>query len=97
MKKDFSGKPMDEGHLQLSLVESWLPPENGILAIEHRDDLMDFTGFSNYASLIESDFPLKYAVYQELRNKGLVPRPVTSSGRITGFTGILKAPKELAF
>lgn len=73
-EKGFFGKPMDEGHLQLSLVESCYLLKNGILAIEHRDDMMDFAGFSNYASRIESDFSVKYAVYEELRNNGLVPK-----------------------
>ncbi len=71
----FFGKPMDEGHLQLSLVESCFLLEKGILGIEHRNcKRLDFGDFSRLASDIESDFMIKLAVYRELRNNGLVPK-----------------------
>ncbi|MCZ7396075.1 MAG: tRNA-intron lyase [Candidatus Methanoperedens sp.] len=71
----FFGKPMDEGHLQLSLVESCYLLNNGILGIEKRNNArLDFSEFSRLASEIESDFMIKYAVYEELRNCGLVPK-----------------------
>ncbi len=74
-KSGFFGKLMDEGHLQLSLVESCYLLNNGILEIENRDhEKLDFTGFSGLASRIESDFLMKYRVYEELRNSGLVPK-----------------------
>lgn len=71
----FFGKPMDEGHLQLSLVESCYLLKNGILEIEDRDnEKMDIDMFSKRALNIESDFLIKYAVYEKLRNNGLVPK-----------------------
>lgn len=71
----FFGKPMDEGHLQLSLVESCYLLKNGILEIEQRNhEKLDFAGFSGIASRIEPDFAIKYAVYEKLRNSGLVPK-----------------------
>src|SRR3972149_6137885 len=71
----FFGKPMDEGHLQLSLVESGYLSNSGILNIESRDGKkLDFNDFSGLASKIESDFMIKYKVYENLRNNGLVPK-----------------------
>ncbi len=71
----FFGKPMDEGHLQLSLVESCYLLEKGILDIEQRNHTkLDFDDFSRIASDIESDFMIKLAVYRTLRNNGLVPK-----------------------
>jgi tRNA-intron endonuclease len=71
----FFGKPMDEGHLQLSLVESGYLSNIGILDIESREgEKLDFNEFSNIASRIESDFKIKYKVYEKLRNNGLVPK-----------------------
>ncbi len=71
----FFGKLMDEGHLQLSLVESCYLLKNGILEIEQRNHKsLDFADFSRLASKIESDFMIKYVVYEKLRNNGLVPK-----------------------
>lgn len=71
----FFGKPMDEGHLQLSLVESCYLLGKGILEIEKKDrEKVDSAEFSKLASTIESDFMLKYAVYEKLRDRGLVPK-----------------------
>jgi tRNA-intron endonuclease len=74
-KEGFFGKPMDEGHLQLSLVESCYLLNKGILEIEKRNhEMLDFAEFSRLASEIEADFVIKYAVYEKLRNSGLVPK-----------------------
>lgn len=75
LKDGFFGKPMDEGHLQLSLVESAYLLNTNILEIEDRDHkIIDFEKFSQTASNIESDFKIKYDVYEKLRNNGLVPK-----------------------
>ena len=71
----FFGKPMDEGHLQLSLVESCYLLDTGVLEIVKRDNKrLDFESFSGAASRIESDFMIKYRAYEKLRNSGLVPK-----------------------
>ncbi len=73
--RGFFGKPMDEGHLQLSLVESCYLLNKGITGIENRDgERLDFINFSKIASIIESDFMVKYRVYEKLRDCGLVPK-----------------------
>jgi tRNA-intron endonuclease len=74
-KEGFFGKPMDEGHLQLSLVESCYLLDNGVMEIEKRNhEKLDFVEFSDIAASIESDFMIKYKVYEILRNSGLVPK-----------------------
>lgn len=71
----FFGKPMDEGHLQLSLVESSYLMKKGIIEIENKNnEKLDFDLFSDIASRIESDFMIKYEVYENLRNCGLIPK-----------------------
>ncbi len=71
----FFGKLVDEGHLQLSLVESCYLLERKVLAIEDRNlEKLDSAGFSGIASRIESDFMIKYRAYEELRNSGLIPK-----------------------
>ncbi|VVB56105.1 tRNA-splicing endonuclease [uncultured archaeon] len=74
-KDGFYGKPMDEGHLQLSLIESCYLLKKGILDIENKNkEVLDFDSFSKSASDIESNFMVKYSVYEKLRNEGLVPK-----------------------
>lgn len=73
-KEGFFGRLMDEGHLQLSLVESCYLLNRGVLEIQKNRDIMDFAGFSGIACNIESDFMIKYAVYEQLRDSGLVPK-----------------------
>ena len=71
----FFGKRMDEGHLQLSLVESCFLLNRGILVIERRDnEILDFDAFLKLASHIESDFLIKFKAYEKLRNSGLIPK-----------------------
>jgi len=74
-QEGFFGKPMDEGHLQLSLIESCYLMNCGVLKIEKRNhEILDFAQFSEIATSIESDFMIKYDVYEKLRNSGLVPK-----------------------
>ncbi|MCZ7356725.1 MAG: tRNA-intron lyase [Candidatus Methanoperedens sp.] len=74
-KEGFFGKLMDEGHLQLSLVESAYLLNKEVLEIESRNnERLDFDEFSRLASRIESDFMTKYRVYEKLRNSGLIPK-----------------------
>lgn len=70
----FFGKPIDEDHLQLSLVESFYLLNEGILEIEKRNRTLDPDEFSGLASEIESDFMIKYKVYETMRNNGIVPK-----------------------
>ncbi|MDD5474546.1 MAG: tRNA-intron lyase [Candidatus Methanoperedens sp.] len=93
----FFGKPMDEGHLQLSLIESCYLLKKGFLEIEQRNHVrLDFAGFSRLASLIESDFMIKYAVYEKLRNHGLVPKTGFKFGTHFRVYKNFKTPAELS-
>jgi tRNA-intron endonuclease len=73
-KEGFFGRLMDEGNLQLSLVESCYLLNRGVLEIQKNRDNMDVAGFSGIACNIESDFMIKYTVYEQLRDSGLVPK-----------------------
>ncbi|MDP2768177.1 MAG: tRNA-intron lyase [Candidatus Methanoperedens sp.] len=73
-KEGFFGKPMDQGHLQLSLVESCYLLNRGVLKIQRNRETLNFAEFSGIACNIESDFMIKYTVYEKLRDSGLVPK-----------------------
>ncbi len=70
----FFGKPMNEGHLQLSLIESCYLLSKGILDIEQKNENIDPATFLRMASIIDSDFMIKYRVYEKLRDNGLIPK-----------------------
>jgi len=93
----FFGKPMDEGHLQLSLIESGFLLKKGIVRIEQRDHvLLDHESFCRIASGIESDFMKKYAVYEKLRNSSVIPKTGFKFGThfrvYKDFEGLSKLP-----
>ena len=82
----FFGKLTKEKRLLLSLVEASYLMKKNLLAIEVREQKsenrpepqtsnlkpMNFEQFIEYASSIESDFTDKYAVYEDLEEKGLI-------------------------
>jgi len=72
----FYGKMLDESRLQLSLVESAYLLGNGIINVHDResDVVIDIKEFSKRASAIEPEFLSKLKVYEDLRNRGLVPK-----------------------
>ncbi|MGP8321491.1 MAG: tRNA-intron lyase [Methanosarcinaceae archaeon] len=72
----FYGKMLDDTRLQLSLVESAYLLENGVINIHDREsgDAIDIKEFSKRASAIEPEFLGKCKVYEDLRNRGLVPK-----------------------
>ncbi|MDD4161691.1 MAG: tRNA-intron lyase [Methanothrix sp.] len=68
----FYGKPVGE-RLQLSLVESAYLLEKSVISLVDRSgEVMDLESFAAIARQIESDFDLKFSVYKDLRDKGLV-------------------------
>ncbi len=68
------GKLMNNECLQLSLVESGYLLKNGIIGIEKQNHEFCFDEFSKLASKVESDFMMKYMVYEKLRNNRLIPK-----------------------
>lgn len=66
----FFGRKLDESRLQLSLVESGYLLSKQWIRIEHTDNEID--AFNEYAEGIEPGYMLKYLVYSDLRDKGLI-------------------------
>jgi len=64
-KNDFYGNLTKEKRLLLSLVEAAYLINKGLLELS-------FEQFVEHATTIESDFMDKYAVYEDLRDKGLI-------------------------
>ncbi|MFW5987618.1 MAG: tRNA-intron lyase [Methanohalophilus sp.] len=72
----FYGKPLDQKRLQLSLVEGAFLLKNNIIEVTTRynRDRLGFSEFCERAAHIEPLFHRKYRVYEDLRNKNLVPK-----------------------
>jgi tRNA-intron endonuclease, archaea type len=71
-ERGFYGKPVG-GRLQLSLVESAYLLEKGLVQMEDRSGkALSLEEFKERAKEIEADFPMKYQVYRDLREKKLV-------------------------
>jgi len=68
----FYGNPVG-GRLQLSLVESAYLLDKGLIQMEDREGRsLGEQEFRERAGRIEADFPMKYGVYRDLREKDLV-------------------------
>ncbi|SMH41262.1 tRNA-intron lyase [Methanohalophilus portucalensis] len=72
----FYGKPLDQKRLQLSLVEGAFLLKNNIIEVTTRkdDNKLNFDDFCEKAAHIEPLFQRKYRVYEDLRNRKLVPK-----------------------
>jgi tRNA-intron endonuclease len=71
----FFGRKLDESRLQLSLVESGYLLDKQWIGIEHKDVTdADAGTFNEYAAGIEPGYMLKYQVYSDLRDHGLVAK-----------------------
>ena len=74
-EKGFFGKFIDKNRLQLSLVESaYLLKNNCIEIVDLNNEKISLSGFIKLASKIEDDFAIKYDVYEDIRNKGLIAK-----------------------
>lgn len=68
----FFGRLVDE-RLQLSLVESeYLIKKGNIEVFDLNGSQLDFNSFLKVAKQIEKDFIMKYRIYEDLREKGMV-------------------------
>ncbi len=71
----FFGKFIDENRLQLSLVESaFLLKNEFIKIVDLNDKEIGLNEFIRLASKIEGDFSIKFDVYEDIRNKGLIAK-----------------------
>ncbi len=96
-KKGFYGKLLDPEHLQLSLVESAYLLENNIIKVHDRETggVLDFEEFSKRASEIEPEFLGKYRVYEDLRDRHLVPKTGFKFGTHFRVYSQVKLPEKI--
>ncbi|MCK4938299.1 MAG: tRNA-intron lyase [Methanosarcinales archaeon] len=73
-KQHLFGKPLDETRLQLSLIEAAYLQEMNIIEIKDNlgEHVLNPAEFSDTSTTVEADFPMKLAVYQNLRDVGMV-------------------------
>ncbi|AEH60340.1 tRNA intron endonuclease [Methanosalsum zhilinae DSM 4017] len=95
--KGFYGKPLDEDRLQLSLIESAYLLEKNLIQIKdrERDKVLDSDYFFNKASEIEPEFSIKYHVYRDMREKGLVPKTGFKFGTHFRLYIDIESPKKI--
>lgn len=71
----FYGKFLDESRLQLSLVETAYLLKQGVITLyDACGEAIECGDFMRIAGSIEPEFPLKYASYEDLRQRNLVPK-----------------------
>lgn len=71
------GKPLDEKRLHLSLIEAAYLQVNGLIIIRDskkdvKNNILAPDKFAEQAAIVDPDFPLKLAVYKDLRDQGMV-------------------------
>jgi tRNA-intron endonuclease len=71
----FYGKFLDETRLQLSLVEAaYLLKKNIIHLYDASEKPITHSEFMSLANTIEPEFNLKYQTYEDMRERGLIPK-----------------------
>ena len=71
------GKPLDEKRLHLSLIEAAYLQIKGVIIIRDnkkdvKNNILTPDEFAEHAVIVDTDFPLKLAVYKDLRDQGMV-------------------------
>ncbi|MCA9477660.1 MAG: tRNA-intron lyase [Nanoarchaeota archaeon] len=75
------GTELNDGKLQLSLVESlYLMEKKKIAVFDGRNKQLDFDTFVRRASRVEPNFWIKYAVYKDMRNRGYIVKTALKFG-----------------
>ncbi len=89
----FYGRESDD-ELQLSMVETLYLIEKKVLIVHHGStgEEMDKTDIKNYADSIQNDFLLRYNVYKNLRERGLIPKTGFKYG--TAYRCYLGEPED---
>jgi len=71
----FFGKWIEEektSYLQLSLEEAMILIERGFLDIKHNSKKLSSGDFYNICTTVDREFPHKFTVYRDLRNRGFI-------------------------
>jgi len=73
LEKGWFGKPLGEGRVQLAPVEALYLVERGKLkVVDENGEEQSFERLFTLFTKTDPDFPLKYAVYSDLRSKGYI-------------------------
>lgn len=67
----YYGKPLDD-RLELALVEACLLVKRGRIVVFKNDKQLSFQELYDHACKIDERFPIRYRVYEDLRERGLV-------------------------
>ncbi len=75
------GSLLDDGRVQLSLIESLhLTEKKKLLVYDSRNKLIDFEGFLKKAQKVEPNFWIRYCVYRDIRNRGYIIKTALKFG-----------------
>jgi len=75
------GSLLDDGKLQLSLLEALYLIEKGkIFAVDGRGKNIDFEGFLKKAQKKEPNFWIRYCVFKDMRNRGYIIKTALKFG-----------------
>jgi tRNA-intron endonuclease len=72
---------LDNGRLQLSLIESlYLMEKNTIVVYKTKNKKIDFDEFSKKAKKLEPNFWVRFCVYKDIRNRGYIIKTALKFG-----------------
>lgn len=75
------GKPLEDGKIQLSLLEALYLKEKGrLLILDGRNKEMPFDTFLKRANKVEPNFWIRYCVFKDMRNRGYVVKTALKFG-----------------
>ncbi|MBW2967287.1 tRNA-intron lyase [Candidatus Woesearchaeota archaeon] len=75
------GKPIEDGKIQLSLLEALFLMEKGRLEVkDSRSKTIMFESFVKKAGKVEPNFWIRYCVFKDMRNRGYVVKTALKFG-----------------
>ena len=75
------GELLDDGRVQLSLIESlYLIEKKRLIVYGLRNKVIDFEAFFKKAQKVEPNFWVRYCVYKDIRNRGYIIKTALKFG-----------------
>ena len=75
------GELLDDGRVQLSLIESlYLIEKKRLIVYGLRNKVVDFEAFFKKAQKVEPNFWVRYCVYKDIRNRGYIIKTALKFG-----------------